>query len=221
MKERCGWQNGMKLPLLTSHASVCLQHHDGRIRVSRHHGERMLNSCVMHHQPGSPPVIMVWGGIGYHSRTPVVRIAGSLNSQRYISEVLEPVALLYLQDLVATIFQQDNAQPRVSRIVQSIFVSHQTELVPCPAHCPDLWPIENMWSIFAQRLPRLHPQLPHQINFGNVWKLLGQLYPRNTYKVALNQCRRVWQCGSPTMAATLATGSGRNHTAQKSVTLII
>ncbi|GFU69840.1 hypothetical protein TNCV_112591 [Trichonephila clavipes] len=31
--------------------------------------------------------------------------------------------------------------------------------------------------------------MPHQINFGNVWKLLGLLYPKNTSKVSLNQCR--------------------------------
>ncbi|GFW49595.1 transposable element Tcb1 transposase [Trichonephila clavipes] len=41
--------------------------------------------------------------------------------------------------------------------------------------------------------PRLYPQLPHQINFGNVFKLLGLLYPKNTSKVSLNQCRVVWQ----------------------------
>ncbi|UYV78474.1 hypothetical protein LAZ67_16001621 [Cordylochernes scorpioides] len=58
----------------------CLQHHDGRIRVWIHRGERMLNSCVMHRLTGPAPGIMVWGGIGYHSRTPLVRIAGTLNS---------------------------------------------------------------------------------------------------------------------------------------------
>ncbi|GFW83991.1 uncharacterized protein TNCV_1661601 [Trichonephila clavipes] len=50
----------------------------------------MLNSCVMHRHTGPAPGIMVWGGIGYHSRPPLVRIVGTLNSQRYISEVLEP-----------------------------------------------------------------------------------------------------------------------------------
>ncbi|GFV14864.1 transposable element Tcb1 transposase [Trichonephila clavipes] len=82
MKEGCGWQNGMKLSLLTSHA-FCLQHHDRRIQVWRHRGVRMLNICVMHHQTGPEPGIMEWGGIGYHSRTPLVRIVGTLNSQHY------------------------------------------------------------------------------------------------------------------------------------------
>ncbi|GFW54874.1 transposable element Tcb1 transposase [Trichonephila clavipes] len=71
----------------------------------------------MHHHTGPAPGIMAWGGIGYHSRTPLVRIAGTLNSQRYISEVLEPVVLPYLQDLATAIFQQDNARPLVARIV--------------------------------------------------------------------------------------------------------
>ncbi|GFS90024.1 transposable element Tcb1 transposase [Trichonephila clavipes] len=79
---------------------------------------------------GPAPDIMVWGGIGYHSRTPLVRIAGSLNSQRYISEVLEPVVLPYLQGLAAAIFQPDNAQPYAARIVQRFVVNHQIECFP-------------------------------------------------------------------------------------------
>ncbi|GFW90869.1 transposable element Tcb1 transposase [Trichonephila clavipes] len=84
----------------------------------------MLNSCVMHRHTSPAPGIMVWGSIGYHSRTLLVRIAGTLNSQRYISEVLRqsPVALL-----------------------------------PCPACSPDLSPIENMWSMVAQRLTEITP----------------------------------------------------------------
>ncbi|GFS57656.1 transposable element Tcb1 transposase [Trichonephila clavipes] len=58
----------------------------------------MLNSCVMHRHTGPAPIIMVCDGIGYHSRIPLVRIAGTLNSQNYISEVLVPVVLPYLQD---------------------------------------------------------------------------------------------------------------------------
>ncbi|GFW01377.1 transposable element Tcb1 transposase [Trichonephila clavipes] len=38
----------------------CLQHHDGQIRVWKHRGKRMLNSCVMHPHTGRAPVIMVW-----------------------------------------------------------------------------------------------------------------------------------------------------------------
>ncbi|GFV64220.1 transposable element Tcb1 transposase [Trichonephila clavipes] len=118
----------------------------------------MLNSCVMHHLTGPAPVIMVWGGIGYHSRSPLVRMTGTLNSQRYIAEVLEPVVLPYLQSLATALFQQDNARPHVARIVQRFFVNPQIELFPWPARSPDLSPIENMWSMVAQRLTHITPQ---------------------------------------------------------------
>ncbi|GFU34075.1 uncharacterized protein TNCV_3198861 [Trichonephila clavipes] len=69
----------------------------------------MLNSCVMHNNIGPAPGILVCGGIGYQSRTPPVCIVGTLNSHRYISEVLEPVVLPYLHGFAKAIFQQDNA----------------------------------------------------------------------------------------------------------------
>ncbi|GFT67276.1 transposable element Tcb1 transposase [Trichonephila clavipes] len=71
----------------------------------------------MHRHTGPAPGIMVWGGIGYHSCTPLVRTA--------------------------------------ARIVQRFFVNHQVELLPWPAHSPDLSPIVNMWSMFAQRLTQI------------------------------------------------------------------
>ncbi|GFV22124.1 transposable element Tcb1 transposase [Trichonephila clavipes] len=72
----------------------------------------------MHRQTGPASGIMVWGGIGYHSRTPLVRIAGTLNNQRYISEI---------------------------------------ELLPWPSRSPGLSPMENMWSVVAQRLTQITP----------------------------------------------------------------
>ncbi|GFU51930.1 transposable element Tcb1 transposase [Trichonephila clavipes] len=95
--------------VFTDESRICLHRHDGRIRVWRHRGKRMLNSCVMHHHTGPATGFMVRGVIGYHFRTPLVRISGTLNSQHYISEVLEPVVLPYLQGLATAIFQQDNA----------------------------------------------------------------------------------------------------------------
>ncbi|GFS88903.1 transposable element Tcb1 transposase [Trichonephila clavipes] len=116
--------------VFTNESRICLLHHDGRIRVWRHRGERMLNSCVMHRHTSPANGIMVWGGNGYYSRTLLVRISGTLKSQRYISEVLDPVVLPYLQGLATAIFQQDNAWPHVTRIVQRFFVNHQFELSP-------------------------------------------------------------------------------------------
>ncbi|GFV95710.1 transposable element Tcb1 transposase [Trichonephila clavipes] len=46
--------------VFTDESRICLQHHDGRIRVWKHRGERLLNSCVMHRHTGPAPGIMIW-----------------------------------------------------------------------------------------------------------------------------------------------------------------
>ncbi|GFU14966.1 transposable element Tcb1 transposase [Trichonephila clavipes] len=91
----------------------------------------MLNSCVMQRHTGPAPGIMVWGGIGYHSRTPL--------------------------GLATAIFHQDNARPHVASIIQRFFINHQIELLPWPSRSPDLSQIENMWSMVAQRLIQITP----------------------------------------------------------------
>ncbi|GFW22375.1 transposable element Tcb1 transposase [Trichonephila clavipes] len=163
--ERRMWAAEGNEVVFTDESRICLQHHDGRIRVWRHRGERMQNSCVMHRHIGLASGIMVWGSIGYHSCARLVHIVGTLNSQRYISEMLEPVVLPYLQGLAAAIFQQDNARPHVAHIVQRFFVNHQIELLPWPARSPDLSPIENIWSMVAQRLIQFTPRaaIPDQL----------------------------------------------------------
>ncbi|GFX08434.1 transposable element Tc3 transposase [Trichonephila clavipes] len=69
----------------------------------------LLKCCVMHRHNGLAPSITVWGGIGFHCHTPLVRIACTLNSQCYIFEMLEPVVLPYIQRLSLAEFRQDNA----------------------------------------------------------------------------------------------------------------
>ncbi|GFY36293.1 transposable element Tcb1 transposase [Trichonephila clavipes] len=129
---------------------------------------------------------MIWGGIGYHSRTPLVRIAGTLNNQRYISKVLEPVILPYLQGLATAIFQQDNARPHVARIAQKFFVNHQIELLPSPARSPDLSPIENMWSMVAQRLTQITPPAatPDQLwqRVEAAWSVVPQEHTQSLFE---------------------------------------
>ncbi|GFV47939.1 hypothetical protein TNCV_3044111 [Trichonephila clavipes] len=65
--------------------------------------------------------------------------------------------VLGIMGLATAIFQQDNVQPHVARIVQRFFVNHQIELLPWPARSLDLSPIENMWSMVAQRLTQIIP----------------------------------------------------------------
>ncbi|GFV94693.1 transposable element Tcb1 transposase [Trichonephila clavipes] len=88
--ERRTWVAEWNEVVLTDESRICLQHHDDRIRVWIHRGERMLNSCVMHSHTGPAQCIMI-------------------------------------------------------------------ELLPWRARSPDLSPIENMWSMVAQRSTQIIP----------------------------------------------------------------
>ncbi|GFY27929.1 transposable element Tcb1 transposase [Trichonephila clavipes] len=111
--ERRMWTGEWNEVVFTDESRICLQHHDGRIRVWIHRGERMLNSCFMHLHTGPTLGIM------------------------------EPAVLPYLQGLATAIFQQNNARPHVECIVQKFFVHHQIELLPWLARSQDVSLIET------------------------------------------------------------------------------
>ncbi|GFV57726.1 transposable element Tcb1 transposase [Trichonephila clavipes] len=54
--ERRMWVAEWKEVVFTDESRICLQHHDGRIRVWRHRGEEILNNCVMHRHTGPAQV---------------------------------------------------------------------------------------------------------------------------------------------------------------------
>ncbi|GFX47450.1 transposable element Tcb1 transposase [Trichonephila clavipes] len=132
MKEGCGRQNGMKMSLLTFHASVCNTTMVGfesgdtveKLRYASSHW-----SCT-----GYYGMRRYWISLSHSSS----KHCGTLNSQSYISEVLEPVVLPYLQGLATAIFQQDNARPHMACIVQRFFVNYLIELLLWPARSPGL-----------------------------------------------------------------------------------
>lgn len=62
------------------------------------------------------------GGIGFHFRTPLIRINGTLTIPRYIYEVSQSVRLPYIYGLPAATLQQDNTQPNVARNFKPFFL---------------------------------------------------------------------------------------------------
>ncbi|GFU79807.1 transposable element Tcb1 transposase [Trichonephila clavipes] len=73
--ERRTWASEWNEVIFTDESRICLQHHYGQFQVWRHRGGRMVNSCVMHHHTGPTSGIMLWAGIEYHSRTPLICIS--------------------------------------------------------------------------------------------------------------------------------------------------
>ena len=116
--------------MLSDESCFNLWYDDGRIRVRRCAGERHLPDFIIEHDSGRIPGVMVWDAIAYHGRSQLLRIMGNLNSNRYISEVLQPQAVLFLQRFPGAVFQQDNACPYIARTVQSFFATLQVQLLP-------------------------------------------------------------------------------------------
>ncbi|GFX46465.1 transposable element Tc3 transposase [Trichonephila clavipes] len=148
--------------MLTNESRFCLQYDGSRIRVWRHRGERRQNCCVMRHYTGFEPGIMVWSGIGFHCRSPQLHIVGTLNSQRHISEVLEPVVLSNIQRLPSAIFQQDNADN----------TWHAMFYLPFRINCflgllvfPIYRRLKTYGLCFHHDWPGIQHPLLHQINF--------------------------------------------------------
>ncbi|GFW30145.1 transposable element Tcb1 transposase [Trichonephila clavipes] len=128
----------------------CLQYQEGRIRVRLHRGESTLATCIHHRHTSPSSGMMLWGGIGYMSRLPLVRIDGTLNNARLISGVLRPMALYFIRALRNPTFQQDNAR-------RMLPVLHGPSLIRkmfncCPGFALSL----DLWSMAAQRLARHH-----------------------------------------------------------------
>ncbi|GFV61032.1 transposable element Tcb1 transposase [Trichonephila clavipes] len=121
-------------------------------RTVAHHIE-----SVTHHSVSALTIRRHLQQSGLSARRPLGGLPLTQNHRRLRRQWCDERRMCLHQGLATAIFQQDNARPHVSRIVQRLFVSHQIELLPWPARSPDLLPTENMWSMVAQRLTQSTP----------------------------------------------------------------
>ena len=88
---------------------------DGRRRLYRRGGERFADAYVFERDRYGGGSVMVWGGIPYGVKSPLIVVPGNLTAVRYRDEILRPVAVPLLQQHQLT-FQHDNARPHVARL---------------------------------------------------------------------------------------------------------
>ncbi|UYV75674.1 Transposase [Cordylochernes scorpioides] len=171
-----------------------------RVRVWRRRGERSNPAAIVESPTVRQRGIMVWGAIVYDSRSPLLRIQGTMTAQRYVDDVLRPVTLPYLQGVLNALYQQDNARPHTARISQQAL--QDVQMLPWPPYSPDLSPIEHVWDIIGRRLHAL----PQPRSEDELWQMVEREWraiPQNAIRTLIDSLpRRVAACiavrGGPT-----------------------
>ncbi|UYV66188.1 hypothetical protein LAZ67_4000655 [Cordylochernes scorpioides] len=159
--------------VFSDESRFCLSSDSRRVRVWRRCGERSNPAAIVERPTVRQRGIMVWGAIAYDSRSPLLRIQGTMTAQRYVDDVLRPVTLPYLQGVPNALYQQDNARPHTARISQQAL--QDVQMLPWPPYSPDLSPIEHVWDIIGRRLHAL----PQPRSEDELWQMETWLHQDN------------------------------------------
>ncbi|UYV71917.1 hypothetical protein LAZ67_9001141 [Cordylochernes scorpioides] len=164
-RARSTWMTEWHRVVFSDESRFCLSSDSRRVRVWRRRGERSNPAAIVERPTVRQRGIMVWGAIAYDSRSPLLRIQGTMTAQRYVDDVLRPVTLPYLQGVPNALYQQDNARPHTARISQQAL--QDVQMLPWPPYSPDLSPIEHVWDIIGRRLPAL----PQPRSEDELWQM--------------------------------------------------
>ena len=134
----------------------------------RRRGDRSNPAAIVERPTARQRGIMIWGAIAYDSRSPLVRIHGTMTVQRYVDDMLRPVTLPYFQGVPNALYQQDNARPHIANISQHALQGVQ--LLPWPPCSLDLSPIEHVWDMVGRRLQTL-PLPPSE---DSLWQMVDR-----------------------------------------------
>ncbi|UYV70260.1 hypothetical protein LAZ67_7002307 [Cordylochernes scorpioides] len=167
-RARSTWMTEWHRVVFSDESRFCLSSDSRRVRVWRRRGERSNPAAIVERPTVRQRGIMVWGAIAYDSRSPLLRIQGTMTAQRYVDDVLRPVTLPYLQGVPNALYQQDNARPHTARISQQAL--QDVQMLPWPPYSPDLSPIEHVWDIIGRRLHAL----PQPRSEDELWQMSTQ-----------------------------------------------
>ncbi|UYV75593.1 hypothetical protein LAZ67_13000683 [Cordylochernes scorpioides] len=178
--------------VFSDESRFCLSSDSRRVRVWRRRGERSNPAAIVERPTVRQRGIMVWGAIAYDSRSPLLRIQGTMTAQRYVDDVLRPVTLPYLQGVPNALYQQDNARPHTARISQQAL--QDVQMPSWPPYSPDLTPIEHVWDIIGRRLHAL----PQPRSEDELWQMVEREWraiPQDAIRTLIDSLpRRVAAC---------------------------
>ncbi|UYV85007.1 hypothetical protein LAZ67_X004235 [Cordylochernes scorpioides] len=199
-RARSTWMTEWHRVVFSDESRFCLSSDSRRVRVWRRRGERSSPAAIVERPTVRQREIMVWGAIAYDSRSPLLRIQGTMTAQRCVDDVLRPVTLHYLQGVPNALYQQDNARSHTARIRQQAL--QDVQMLPWPPYSPDLSLIEHVWDIIGRRLH----DLPQPRSEDELWQMVEREWraiPQDAIRTLIDSLpRRVAACiavrGGPT-----------------------
>ena len=76
---------------------------------------------------------MIWSGICNRAKTDLVEVPGRLTAIRYCDEIVRPVIVPFFQQGHASVLQQDNARPHVTRHTMAVLLQNNINTLNWPA----------------------------------------------------------------------------------------
>ena len=138
--------------LFSDESRFNLSRHDGQIRVFRRRGEHFADKCLIERDRFGGGSVMVWGGIIGRRKTNLIVVQGNLNAQGYVSQILQPEAVTFLQKHGPAILMHDNSRPHVARICRQFLNRNLVNVLPWPAVSPGMNPIEHIWDYLGRKV---------------------------------------------------------------------
>ena len=100
--------------LFTDESRFNLRRSDGRNRVFRRRVENYNDVYVRERGQFGDGSVMVWAGITFHTKNPMIPIHQNLNAERYQNTILQPVAIPHIIANRGMVLMQDNATPHTA-----------------------------------------------------------------------------------------------------------
>lgn len=189
-------QQQWKAVLFTDESRFCINMQDRRTRVWRRRGERFADCCVKEVPRWGGGSVMIWAGISWRYRTPLVVVNGNLTAQRYVDEILRTHAVPFMQNHAdVTLYQQDNARPHSARLTTDYLAQQNINVLRWPAFSPDISPIEHFWDQLGQRVyrgrqpPANRQQLIQALN--RAWEAIPQYRIQRLIRSMRRRCQKV------------------------------